>query len=302
VEGFPPVASATIACQDGPELLVIRPAKETRESGSQTCPKVGPSITDALTGGILMALDPTTPRSRRALLTAAAGGAAAVAASAAAPASVFAVPGAVLTETANASTAETSLSMTSATATDVTLKIATTTTTAASFLAAAGDQTGIATDTGFTGIYGWTEGAPVSDPNHIGSGVWGDSVDIGVVGTGTVGVEGDGFIGVFGAGANDPTAIGMLATGFDGTGNFIALDVRGKAKFSRSGRASIGAGKSTIKINLAGVSFSSLVFAVLRSNRTNRFVRAVVPTTGSFTIYLNAAVTSSSYVVWFVVN
>jgi hypothetical protein len=249
-----------------------------------------------------MALDPTTPRSRRALLAAAAGGAAAIAATAAAPASVLAVPTAVLTETANSSTAETSLSMTSATATDVALKIVSTTTTAASFLSATGDQTNIATDTGFTGIYGWAEGAPISDPDHIGSGVWGDSDDIGVVGTGGIGVEGDGFYGVLAAGANDPASVALLALGWDGTGNYTALDVRGKAKFSRSGRSVIGAGKSTLKINLAGVSFSSLVFAVLRSNRTNRFVRAVIPTTGSFTIYLNSAVTSSTYVVWFVLN
>ena len=249
-----------------------------------------------------MAPDPNALRSRRALLTAAAGGAAAVVATAAAPASVLALPTAVLTETANTSTAQTSLTMTSATATDVAFKVSSTTNTAASLIATDGDTTNIATDTGFTGVYGWAEGAPSDDPNHIGSGVWGDSDDLGVVGTGSIGVEGDGFFGVLGVGANDPAAVGVLATGWDGTGNYIALDVRGKAKFSRSGRTTIGTGKSSVKINLAGVSFSSLVFAVLRSNRTNRYVRAVVPTTGSFTIYLNAAVTSSSYVVWFVVN
>jgi hypothetical protein len=41
---------------------------------------------------------------------------------------------------------------------------------------------------------------------------------------------------------------------------------------------------------------------VLRSNRSGRYVRAVVPTAGSFTIYLNTTVTSSTYVVWFVLN
>src|SRR6266508_4464303 len=61
------------------------------------------------TGGILMALDPNTPRSRRALLAAAAGGAAAVAATAAAPLTVSAAPTPMVTETANASAAETSL-------------------------------------------------------------------------------------------------------------------------------------------------------------------------------------------------
>ena len=249
-----------------------------------------------------MAPDSNSMRSRRALLTAAAGSAAAIAATAAAPASVLAIPGTILTETANTSTAETSLSMTSATATDVTLRIETTTNTAASFLSASGDQTGIATDTGFTGVYGWAESAG-SDPDHIGSGVWGDSNDIGVVGTGGIGVEGDGFYGVLAAAASsDPAAAGLLALGFDTSGNYTALDVRGKAKFSRSGRATIGAGKSSIKVTLAGVAWGSLVFAVLRSNRSGRYVRAVVPTTGSFTIYLNTTVSSSTYVVWFVLN
>ena len=249
-----------------------------------------------------MAPDPNALRSRRALLTAAAGGAAAIAATAAAPVSVLAAPSNIQTETANTSTAQTSLSMTSATATDVALKIASTTSTAASFVGASGDQTNIATDTGFTGVYGWAEGAPISDPNHIGSGVWGGSDDIGVVGTGGIGVEGDGFYGVLAAGANDPASVALLALGWDGTGNYTALDVRGKAKFSRSGRSTIGAGKSSIKVNMAGVSWSSLVFAVVRSNRAGRYVRAVVPTTGSFTIYLNTAVTASTYVVWFVLN
>ena len=72
--------------------------------------------------------------------------------------------------------------------------------------------------------------------------------------------------------------------------------------FSRSGRATIGAGKSSIRVNLAGVSANSRVFAVLHSNRSGRYVRAVVPTTGYFTIYLNTTVASSTYVAWFVLN
>ena len=59
---------------------------------------------------------------------------------------------------------------------------------------------------------------------------------------------------------------------------------------------------SSVKINLKGTTSSSRVFAVLHSNRASRYVRAVVPTTGSFTIYLNASVTSATYVAWFVIN
>jgi len=275
-----------------------------------------------------MAPDPNALRSRRALLTAAAGGAAAVVATAAAPASVLALPTSVLTETANTSTDETSL----ADSGDRTTAFKTTNVGVAPAFVA-GNAAGVATDpaetdpsdpggitsaagifsysvdatdaapywaTTYTGVYGYSPTTP--DVNSFGTGVWGDSADVGVFGTGGVGVRGDGFFGMVAVGTNDAAAAGLRTWGYDGSGNWTALDVRGKAKFSRSGRATIGAGKSSIKINLVGTSFSSLVFAVLRSNRSGRYVRAVVPTTGSFTIYLNAAVTSSTYVVWFVLN
>ena len=249
-----------------------------------------------------MASDPNALRSRRALLAAAAGGAAAVAATAAAPLTVSAAdPNDIVKEVDNPTVAQTSI--TQATDAIVAFKAKTTTTGAAGLVGSTGDETNIATNTAFTGVYGWAPEAPFpADPQYIGSGVWGDSDDIGVVGTGGgLGVRGDGFFGMVAAGAIGG-GTGLRTWGGTGSGTDIALDVRGKALFSRSGRATIGAGKSTIKINLTGVTWSSLVFAVLRSNRSGRYVRAVVPTTGSFTIYLNTTVTSSTYVVWFVVN
>ena len=51
---------------------------------------------------------------------------------------------------------------------------------------------------------------------------------------------------------------------------------------------------------MAGVTSTSKVFAVLNSNRSGRYVRAVVPATGKFTIYLNTSVSSSTYVAYFV--
>jgi hypothetical protein len=84
--------------------------------------------------------------------------------------------------------------------------------------------------------------------------------------------------------------------------NDLALDVVGKVRFNRSGRTSVASGQSTKTIKLAGVTSSSRVFAVLHSNRSGRYVRAVVPTGGSFKIYLNATVSSSTYVAWFVLN
>jgi len=255
-----------------------------------------------------MASDPNAPRSRRALLTAAAGGAAAMAASAAMPLTAAAVPVTMLTETANSAGAETSITETAAGA--IAFKASTTNPDRAGLVGATGDQALIRTNlTAYTGVYGWAPEAPFpADPQFEGSGVWGDSPDDGVVGTGgltgvlglgggagVVGLGDDGVIGIGGPGGAGVRAFGDTATD-------VALAVSGKVVFSRSGKNTIGSGKSSLKINLAGVSASSRVFAVLHSNRSGRYVRAVVPTTGSFTVYLNTTVTAATYVAWFVLN
>jgi hypothetical protein len=248
-----------------------------------------------------MASDPNAPRSRRALLTAAAGGAAAMAASAAMPLTAAAAdPNDVVKNVDNPTTAETSI--TQSTAGFIAFKASTTNTDRAGLVGSTGDETDSFEDnTSFTGVYGWAEGAPV-EFDGFGSGVWGDSIDVGVVGTGFVGVRGEGEIGMVAAGGFGSGTAGLIAWGGDGSGVDVALDVRGKVKFSRSGRHTIGAGKSSLKITLNGVTSASRVFAVLHSNRSGRYVRAVVPTTGSFTIYLNTTVTSATYVAWFILN
>lgn len=242
-----------------------------------------------------MASEPNAPRSRRALLTAAAGGAAAVAATAAMPLTTLAADTdpIIIGATDNAGTSETTL--TQATAGEVAFKARTVNTDAAGVIGSTGDETDISTNTTFTGVYGFAQGDAT---NGLGSGVWGDSPDTGVVGSGFTGVLGLGVYGVIGVG--DPGGIGVRAIA--ATPTDVALRAEGKVVFNRSGRVTIGAGKSTYKVTLAGVSSSSRVFAVLHSNRSGRYVRAVVPTTGSFTIYLNTTVTSSTYVAWFVLN
>jgi hypothetical protein len=244
-----------------------------------------------------MASDPNAPRSRRALLTAAAGGAAAVAASAAMPLTTLAADGGniVIGATDNAGTSETTL--TQATDTEVALRIVNSTQGAAAIIGAAGDQTNIAEDTSQTGIYGFI---PTStDTNFSSTAVWGDSEDIGVLGTGgQAGVVGAGGSGLVGLG--DVGGIGIEAWG--GTDTDVALAVHGKVQFSRSGKNTIGVGKSALKVNLPGVTTGSRVFAVLHSNRSGRYVRAVVPAAGSFTVYLNTTVTAATYVAWFVIN
>jgi hypothetical protein len=261
-----------------------------------------------------MASNSNAPRSRRAILSAAAGAAAAVAASAAIPAGVAADdPNDVAKNQDNATTAQTSV--TQGAGGSVAFKARTVNTDAAALIGSTGNETDpdfpIADDTSFTGVYGWSEAAPIVAPpatQYEGSGVWGDSPDDGVVGTGgltgVLGLGGDGVVGIGDGdgvvGVGGATGAGVRAIGASPTS--VGLAVTGKVLFSRAGRSTIGTGKSSLKVTLSGVTSSSRVFAVLHSNRSGRYVRAVVPTSGSFTIYLNTTVTSATFVAWFVIN
>ncbi|HEY4751927.1 MAG TPA: hypothetical protein VIH37_01505, partial [Candidatus Limnocylindrales bacterium] len=111
---------------------------------------------------------------------------------------------------------------------------------------------------------------------------------------GSVGVRGETYK------TSAPTAIAVQAVAALTTQT--ALSVSGKAHFSRSGRSAIAAGKSSLKVTLAGTTASSKVFAVLATSATGRFVRAVVPASGSFTVYLNTTVAAKSYLSWFVLD
>lgn len=231
-----------------------------------------------------------------------------MAASAAMPLTAAAAPAPMLTEQDNPSIAETSITQSAAGA--VAFKAITSNPDRAGLVGTTGDQTAIRIDdTQYTGVYGWAPEAPFpDDPQFEGSGVWGDSPDDGVVGSGGLtgvlglgggaGVVGIGDDGVVGLGS--ATGAGVRALG--DTATSVALVVTGKVQFSRSGRATLLAGRSSIKVNLAGTTTSSRVFAVLHSNRPGRYVRAVVVATGSFTIYLNTTVTANTWIAWFVVN
>lgn len=260
-----------------------------------------------------MADETAAPRSRRALLTATAATAAALAASAALPLTAAAAdPDDVVKGTDNATTATTSITNTTDGST--------------AFAAAQGGSGGFGyglkgTSETAAGVVGWSIEPPeVAWPEFVqdytthtgvfgtapagdgittfGSGVWGDSPNIGVYGSGGAGVYGYGGNGVVGESFGTGAAVLAIASAATNVG----LEVQGKVKFSRSGRATLGAGKSSIKVTLAGTTTSSRVFAVLHSNRTGRWVQSVVPTTGSFTIYLNGTVSSSTYIAWFVIN
>jgi hypothetical protein len=246
------------------------------------------------------------PRSRRALLAAAAGGAAALAASAAMPLSLAAHDADdVQLGAANASTTTTSIADATADS-DAFASSA-----VGTGVGVTGTSTGGAgvwawsisappgwdpTFGSYTGVYGWSPTNP--DPDFVAAGVWGDSDDWGVLGSGDVGVYGYGTNGV--VGESSGAFAGVVALG--SSPSSAALQVVGKALFSRSGRSTIPKGKSSLKVTLAGTTTSSHVLAVLGSVQTGRWVRAVVPVSGSFTIYLNTTTTANAYVHWFVIN
>ena len=190
---------------------------------------------------------------RRRLLAAGLGGAAAAAATLARPLGVAAVASPMLTETSNASAANTSIANSDTAANAV----------------------------GF--------GASVAD---AGTGLSGSaSTGVGVLGQSTTagaGVRGTSTSGI-GVHASAPT-----------TG--VALQVTGRAKFSRSGRASISAGKAHRTVIVTGMTTSNLVIATLQTRRTGVYVAAAVPSAGKFTIYLNKAVSATTYVAFFILN
>ena len=96
--------------------------------------------------------------------------------------------------------------------------------------------------------------------------------------------------------------IGVYATATTGT----ALWVNGKAVFSRSGRATVASGHSYVDVTVTGgLAGTPLCFANLMTYRSGVSVAAVrpnYPSTGKVRIYLNKAVTASTYVAWMVMG
>ncbi len=252
----------------------------------------------------------STPRSRRALLTAAAGAAGAIVASAALPLGVAAHDADdIQAGTDNPTSAQTTVTNSAADGTAL-----------AGHATAAGVGYGIeGTSAGAAGVFAWSVDAPdpgwftpdltaytgvfgsaPASPSGIGTGVWGDSDDFGVYGSGGTGVLGFGGVGVEGDANTQPNSIGVLAVA-PSTSQW-ALKVTGKVSLSRSGRTAMSSRTSYKTITLTGVTSSSKVFAVLATSESGRWVRAVVPSTNKFTVYLNTTLTSSAVVSWFVLD
>jgi hypothetical protein len=222
-------------------------------------------------GASAVDIEAVTPRSRRAILAAAGGGLAALAAEA------FA--GASPAQAANGDVVHVGQTLAGTTATHITNS------------SLAGPA-----------IWGTGTGAGVAGNSPSGHGVAGESTS----GTGVLGLSSsqNGVRGVSGTGHGvhgEATTTGVgVAAAAPLTG--VALHASGKVVFTRSGKATMAAGTSTKTVALAGVTTGSLIFAILGSNATGRWVRAVVPAAGSFTIYLNTTVIALTPVSWFVLN
>ncbi len=149
--------------------------------------------------------------------------------------------------------------------------------------------TGISGDSdtqGGTGVQG------VSTDSSAGIGVEGQSNGSG---SGVYGLANAAGVGVFG----DTTGgTGVLARSTNGT----ALDVRGKATFSRSGLVTIAAGTASKKVTLAGVTPASMILATAQQDATVS-VRSAVPASGSFTLHLTGKAPAGGLkVAYFVLN
>jgi hypothetical protein len=152
------------------------------------------------------------------------------------------------------------------------------------------------------GVYGSQAGS--------GWGVYGTSVfgigvnaaggsGIGVASSGATGVYAVGTTGVHGI-ASSAAGMGVLAENTAG----VALKVNGVAAFSRSGVATVSAGRSTVSKSLP-LSSASFVLATIQGNVTGLTVQGVTIVTGSpgtFTIHLNKTVAANTKVAWLVVH
>jgi hypothetical protein len=169
---------------------------------------------------------------------------------------------------------------------------------------------GVSINTDETGVYGYSSVSAASigvkGKSLFGTGVVGIG-GTGVYGTGGWGVQGDADVagvGVYGNIGPNPApvvpAAGVVARAELSTG--IALRVLGRTSFSFSGRATVAAHKSSVGVTKAGVTSASLIVATLKTNRPGVYVQSVVSGTGRFTIYLNKAVTGTTYVAYLILG
>jgi hypothetical protein len=83
----------------------------------------------------------------------------------------------------------------------------------------------------------------------------------------------------------------------------VGLEAHGRIRFpNRSGRSTIAAGKSSVTVLVPSMTKYNFAIATLNSSRPGIWVRAVACDTGKITIYLNAAVSSTTILGWLVLG
>jgi hypothetical protein len=163
-------------------------------------------------------------------------------------------------------------------------------------------------DSGATAIHGnsGSNGIAIYGTSYSGAGVLGDCPS----GYGVRGISYN--AGTFGVSGENTNGTGVSGTSGAGTGVYassgsgIALQVAGKARFSRSGKASVLAGQMYVDVTVAGgLASNSVVHATLQTYHSGVAIAAArkhYPTTGKVRIYLTkvASTASSTSVGWFV--
>lgn len=160
-----------------------------------------------------------------------------------------------------------------------------------------------------TGVHGLAKsvGVGVRGESWSSDGVEGVGIGAGVYGTGGYGVMGDvdvGGTGVYGfvgsqAAPLAPANVAVYASAPSAA--HTALQVNGRARFSRANKTAVGVGYSSKRVNMAGVTVYSIILGTIQQNRPGYSLQAVVAGNGYFTIYLNKAVTTSPiWVAYFV--
>ncbi len=83
-----------------------------------------------------------------------------------------------------------------------------------------------------------------------------------------------------------------------------ALEVSGRARFSRSGKVTMPAGKTQVTVPVANLDAASLVFATVQERRDDFHILGAVadPASAKITIYVNRKASKATTVAWFVVN
>jgi len=177
------------------------------------------------------------------------------------------------------------------------LYVAATGLTTSTGLVTTGSATGVYAEAGDQAVVG--QGGAVG-VRGSGAGSGGIGVSGTALGTGSIGVSGEsdtaGGYGVTGRAAD---GTGVLADSANGT----ALQVSGKAVFSRSGTATVLSGAKSIMVTMSGVTGASMILATVQQAGAF-YVKNAVPAAGSFTIYLNKAPASPATVkvAYFVLN